>query len=232
MCAASDVVTAATVVDHIEPHHGDQVLFWDETNWQSLCVTHHNATKQRMEKRGYAHGSDASGRPVDPTHPWRKPKLSAQAEQRRLPRHLKPSRIPCTIVCGPPGAGKSTYVRQHATDRDVVICLDTILAELSGRPEHHANGGEWIEPALYERNARLDALASDHTHERAWFVICADDPAERAHWSRMLGAEVVVIATPLAECIRRIEADPSRRGNTRRMIEAARQWWQLNQEAA
>ena len=39
----------ATVVDHIEPHRGDQVLFWNKANWQSLCGTHHSADKQREE---------------------------------------------------------------------------------------------------------------------------------------------------------------------------------------
>jgi 5-methylcytosine-specific restriction protein A len=31
------VVKAAVLVDHIIPHKGDQVLFWDVTNWQSAC---------------------------------------------------------------------------------------------------------------------------------------------------------------------------------------------------
>lgn len=36
-------VTAATVVDHIVPHRGNQELFWHEANWQPLCARHHNA---------------------------------------------------------------------------------------------------------------------------------------------------------------------------------------------
>ena len=31
-----------TVVDHIRPHRGDPVLFWDEKNWQSLCKSCHD----------------------------------------------------------------------------------------------------------------------------------------------------------------------------------------------
>lgn len=49
MCKAAGRVTEATVVDHKIPHRGDQVLFWDETNWQPLCVTHHSSEKQRQE---------------------------------------------------------------------------------------------------------------------------------------------------------------------------------------
>lgn len=32
----------ATVVDHIKAHKGDKTLFWDVTNWQSLCESCHN----------------------------------------------------------------------------------------------------------------------------------------------------------------------------------------------
>src|SRR4051794_27851302 len=41
-------VVLATVVDHRTPHKGDEVLFWDQTNWQALCSPHHNGTKQAL----------------------------------------------------------------------------------------------------------------------------------------------------------------------------------------
>ena len=34
--------TKATVVDHIQPHRGDPKLFWDQSNWQSLCKRCHD----------------------------------------------------------------------------------------------------------------------------------------------------------------------------------------------
>lgn len=40
----------ATTVDHIVPHRGDDRLFWDKTNWQSLCAPCHNRHKQRLER--------------------------------------------------------------------------------------------------------------------------------------------------------------------------------------
>ena len=49
MCQADDRVTAATVVDHITPHRGDQKLFWRRSNWQALCAPHHSREKQREE---------------------------------------------------------------------------------------------------------------------------------------------------------------------------------------
>lgn len=49
-CQREGRVTAASVVDHIEPHRGSESLFWNESNWQSLCVTCHSSTKQKEEK--------------------------------------------------------------------------------------------------------------------------------------------------------------------------------------
>ncbi|MFD1777025.1 HNH endonuclease [Paenibacillus rhizophilus] len=40
-CEQAGRVTAATVVDHIIAHKGDMELFWDVSNWQSLCASCH-----------------------------------------------------------------------------------------------------------------------------------------------------------------------------------------------
>lgn len=53
MCEQDNRVTLATVVDHRIPHRGDQTLFWDQTNWQSLCATHHSSDKQRADASGH-----------------------------------------------------------------------------------------------------------------------------------------------------------------------------------
>lgn len=42
---------AATIVDHVQPHKGNQALFWNRANWQPLCRTHHNSAKQAEERR-------------------------------------------------------------------------------------------------------------------------------------------------------------------------------------
>lgn len=63
-------VVAATVVDHIKPHRGDDDLFWDESNWQALCKSCHDSHKQRLEKSGIDSGCDADGLPMDGNHPW------------------------------------------------------------------------------------------------------------------------------------------------------------------
>jgi 5-methylcytosine-specific restriction protein A len=42
----------ATVVDHSTPHKGDTVLFWDKSNWQSLCKQCHDR-KTAIEDGGF-----------------------------------------------------------------------------------------------------------------------------------------------------------------------------------
>lgn len=48
-CLAQGRTEPATDVDHIVPHRGDQALFWDRDNWQSLCKSHHSAKTARED---------------------------------------------------------------------------------------------------------------------------------------------------------------------------------------
>ena len=50
-------VVAATVVDHIVPHGGDQKLFWSRSNWQSLCKQCHDR-KTATEDGGFGNRAD------------------------------------------------------------------------------------------------------------------------------------------------------------------------------
>lgn len=193
----------ATIVHHSKPHRGDQKLFWDRAlnPWLPRCQTCHDRYDQSEEKR-----------------------LSAAASARTYPFIPKPA-IPVTIVCGPAGAGKSTYVEKNAGPNDVVIDLDVIRAELAGTEIHQPNEG-YIAAALDKRNDMLRSLATDTKHDRAWFIVSAPLKEDRELWARKLGADVVLLDTRLDECERRIRADTRRRGQEERMTALARQWWQ------
>ncbi|WP_035288020.1 HNH endonuclease signature motif containing protein [Clostridium sp. KNHs214] len=49
-CKEQGKLIKATVVDHIKPHRGDKVLFWDESNWQSLCKSCHDRKTMTEDK--------------------------------------------------------------------------------------------------------------------------------------------------------------------------------------
>ena len=42
-CERHGKITPAYLIDHIIPHNGNYDLFWDQSNWQSLCVEHHES---------------------------------------------------------------------------------------------------------------------------------------------------------------------------------------------
>lgn len=48
-CEAEGLIVPATIVDHVDPHHGDAEKFWDTSMWQSCCKWHHDSVKQRLE---------------------------------------------------------------------------------------------------------------------------------------------------------------------------------------
>ena len=56
-------VVAANVVDHKVPHKGDWDLFWDQTNWQSMCKPCHDH-KTVVEDGGF--GNNLKGVEVVP----------------------------------------------------------------------------------------------------------------------------------------------------------------------
>lgn len=58
------------VCDHVVPHKGDEALFFDPHNLQTLCKSCHDGDKQRQEVRGFSAEIGPDGYPVDPRHPF------------------------------------------------------------------------------------------------------------------------------------------------------------------
>ena len=58
-----EIVTEATVCDHVDPHKGDPEKFWLGP-FQSLCKRCHDSRKQREELGQAQRGADASGWPL------------------------------------------------------------------------------------------------------------------------------------------------------------------------
>jgi 5-methylcytosine-specific restriction protein A len=49
-CGRLEGDTSLLVCDHIKPHRGDEHLFWDEANLQTLCKRCHDVVKQKDEQ--------------------------------------------------------------------------------------------------------------------------------------------------------------------------------------
>jgi 5-methylcytosine-specific restriction protein A len=71
-CEAQGITEQATIADHMKPHKGDEELFFDEANLQSLCKTCHDKYKRIQEQSGVLVGCDKSGIPIDKNSHWHK----------------------------------------------------------------------------------------------------------------------------------------------------------------
>lgn len=192
MCERENKIVAATVVDHKVPHKGDQALFWDTANnWQSLCAAHHNS-KTGEENRTRAQ-----------THPdW-------------LPAPV----CPVTLVTGPPGAGKTTYCKQHASDRDAIIDLDECFLAVCGTHGHTADRVH-LSAAIRHRNTLLANLKAKTTG-RAFFIVSSPTTAEVEWWVAKLNAEHVRLDPGQAVCLSRVSG---------RRYSAVREWYHKAQQ--
>lgn len=194
-CAVEGCGRPSTDADHVEAvaDRPDLRLAW--SNLRPLCHQHHasrTARDQGFARRGATHVADA-------------------ARASRHPDWLKPSRVPLTVVCGPPGAGKSTFVRQHAGPADMVLDLDVIAAALSGLPLYTA-GRQWVEASLRWRNSRLGLLGTVSSRWPAAWLIVGEPTLRWRDWWRatMRPARTLILGTPRQVCRARIEADLTR----------------------
>ena len=64
-CLKTEDITAAEVVDHIEPHKGQLDLFHDPSNLQSLCKHHHDSAKQMIDRGKKIVTYDLDGYPIE-----------------------------------------------------------------------------------------------------------------------------------------------------------------------
>ena len=151
---------------------------------------------------------------------------SGAHEQLRLPPlpDLLPSALSLTIVCGPPGSGKTTYVRAHAASDDLTIDLDEIQARMTGLNWYKA-GPEALLPAILERNRMLQELSSANGCRAAWFVVGAPSRREREHWRQLRPRRMLMVLAPAEECKRRLAADSRRSHLIDHFAAAVDDWW-------
>jgi predicted kinase len=142
-----------------------------------------------------------------------------------MPFFLPKPRIPVTVVCGRPGSGKSTYVKSLAAPTDLVLDLDEIIASIAGLPIYHNNNKAFYEMALKTRNTRLAALSGLTRYTKCWLIVSGKTIYERVFWHLKTNSDLVVMNTPLDECLRRIQADARRpKLAKQRQMEVAKRW--------
>lgn len=204
-CVDCGYVNASNEIDHNTPL--EQGGTDDEHNLKIRCKDCHDAKSKSegVQRRGFS-------------------KIDRQQFINELlfPVNLKPSNIPLTIVCGPAGGGKSTYIKTHKCDSDVVIDMDIIRTELG------ISSNQWSEETLIQmltRRNELLATLSDFKASQAWFIVSAATAVERDWWRNALKPQrVIIVLAQERICIDRIIK--TRTGDrASRSIKATRKWW-------
>jgi len=134
-------------------------------------------------------------------------------------RPLKPFVVPVSVVCGPPGAGKTTYVREHAQPGDLIIDLDALYQAI-GNADLHQHPAALMPFACEARDALVHRLSRRSDLRHAWVITTAPKKNERQRYTDA-GADVIVLDTPAEVCQQRTRDRPS----MAEWAQAIARWW-------
>lgn len=130
-----------------------------------------------------------------------------------------------TVVTGPPGAGKTSYVKERAIEGDLILDIDRLFVAFTGLPKYEKPNAilPFVLNAYESVIAQLTNGTGDVRH--AWIISGAPEREKRNRLKWTLNAKVVVLDEREENCIERIKNDPSRNGKVREWTELIRQWW-------
>lgn len=137
-----------------------------------------------------------------------------------------------TIVAGPPGAGKTTWVQQRMKWGDLIVDVDALFSALSALPWYE-KPGELLPFVIEARDAVISLLQRRPNNVRAaWIITSEPSPSERAKLAQRIQAHaIVVLTTSATECLKRIANDERRAASAIAWSDVIHRWWELYKPA-
>lgn len=190
----------------------DPLIALNPDNLEALCIECHN--KEHSGKNQYRRG-----RNMGDTH------FNENGEL------VKEDVV--FIVCGAPASGKTTYVREHKREGDLVLDLDMINSALRGEPEKlYDDDRPVLELALEIRDKAYEHIERRAgIWGRAWIITSSSDPTYWELLAKRLDGKIIEMDATEDECIERIEAD-DRRKNKRLFVNLIEKWYATRHSVA
>ena len=129
-----------------------------------------------------------------------------------------------TIVSGPPGAGKTTYVKSQMVEGDLILDDDLLYQAISGQVYYNKP----IELFNYVRVAReaiISELIDRRDVYRAWIIGCYPKAEDRGGIAELFNAKVVVLKPLEFVCLNRIQKDDRRSKNLKYWVNIVHKWY-------
>lgn len=109
------------------------------------------------------------------------------------------------VVYGSPCAGKTTYVREHAGDDDIIVDADALYAAISNRDPHDMNFAQYNIASNELREAMYDVIRYRKGRwKTAWVIaVCPTQNDRDKVKERVLADNFILIDTDEKTCVER-----------------------------
>lgn len=128
------------------------------------------------------------------------------------------------IVTGPPCAGKSTYIREHAKSGDLRVDYDAIAVTLGAEKSHHAEG--LVRKAAFDARDAAIKRALQNPDKEAWIIHTKMNADTLARYNAA-GAEIITLDPGKDVCLERAAQDERPQNS----IDAILEWYAEHKEA-
>lgn len=108
------------------------------------------------------------------------------------------------VITGAPCSGKSTYIKEHKAEGDLVVDYDEIAFCLGSAEKHNAKG--IVKKASFEARESAIKTALNNPEKESWIVHTSPSKEQLKRYEEV-GAEIIVLDTSKDECLARAEQD-------------------------